>query len=424
MPLRLLHFADTHIGVETYGRVDPQTGRHTRLTDFQKALDAAIDLALEAQVHAALFAGDAYRTCDPSPTHQQIFAGAIMRLVAAGVPVAMVAGNHDLPVTFGRVTALDIFRTLVGDRVTVFTRPGLVRLETPGGPLQVVGLPWPTRSVLRAAQPTGEQTEDELREELERLCAEAIGQLAGELEPGVPAVLLAHITAATGVFSGSERRALGLAEVALPRGVLADPRFDYVALGHLHRHQDINHGERPGVVYPGSIERIDFGEADDVKGVCLVTIPDGPSPTERATTWRHVAVPTRRFVQQRVKVPPEVDATEYLLGALRGLDFAGAVVRVHYQCSDEQAATLDLRRVRAALEAAHLVTGLIREAEPEQRRPQVVITEHHSVREALARYLDAHPELAELREDMETIGRELAEELVRSDDGGDVEEAG
>ena len=79
--MRLLHFADTHIGVETYGRLDPETGQHSRHADFARCLERAVDLALEHEVDAALFAGDAYRTATPSPTHQQIFAGALSRLL-------------------------------------------------------------------------------------------------------------------------------------------------------------------------------------------------------------------------------------------------------------------------------------------------------------------------------------------------------
>ncbi|MBI2297415.1 MAG: exonuclease SbcCD subunit D [Armatimonadetes bacterium] len=411
MPLRLLHFADTHIGVETYGRVDPATGRHTRLADFEAVLGAAVTAALEAGVHAALFAGDAYRTCDPSPTHQQVFAAAIRRLVEAGVPVVMVPGNHDLPVTFGRADALDIFRTLIGDRVTVLARPAVARVETAAGPLQVAGLPWPTRSLLRARDEEGRQGDQWLREQMQALCQQTIGSLAEELEPGVPAVLLAHVTAADAVFSGSERMALGGLDPTLSRGVLADRRFDYVALGHVHRHQELNGGERPPVVYPGSLERIDFGEAGDVKGVCLVEIGEGASPAEREVSWRQVPLATRRMVELHLGVPESADATQFLGAELGGHALGGAIFRLYYRCTDEQYAALDLRAVRAAMPEVHLVAGLIRERPAAERRPAVEITEHHGVMEALGRYLDTRAELAPLREELAATARELDDEL-------------
>jgi exonuclease SbcD len=48
--MRLLHLADTHIGTETYGRIDPETGLHTRLTDFERGLQTAVDLTLDRGV--------------------------------------------------------------------------------------------------------------------------------------------------------------------------------------------------------------------------------------------------------------------------------------------------------------------------------------------------------------------------------------
>ncbi len=73
-PIRLMHFADVHFGVENYGRFDPATGLPSRLVDFRDALNAAIDIALEANVELAVFAGDAYKTRDPNQTHQREFA--------------------------------------------------------------------------------------------------------------------------------------------------------------------------------------------------------------------------------------------------------------------------------------------------------------------------------------------------------------
>ena len=50
-------------------------------------------------------------------------------------------------------------------------------------------------------------------------------------------------------------------ELVLGGRVVSDKRLDYVALGHIHKHQALGANEQhPPIVYPGSIERIDFGE--------------------------------------------------------------------------------------------------------------------------------------------------------------------
>ena len=124
--MRVLHFADLHIGVENYGRTDPTTGLSTRLGDFLAALDELVDYALGHDIDLVLFCGDAYKSRDPSQTHQREFARRIMRLTAAGVPVFLLVGNHDLPYALGRATALDIYPTLgvplvhVGSRLETY----------------------------------------------------------------------------------------------------------------------------------------------------------------------------------------------------------------------------------------------------------------------------------------------------------------
>ncbi len=409
--MRLLHFADTHIGTETYGRIDAATGRHTRLQDFARSLDQAVDVALDAGVDAALFAGDAYRTSHPSPTHQQVFAAAINRLASAGVPVVMVVGNHDQPVAHGRANALDIFGTLASERVTVAHRPALLTVATRSGPLQVACLPWPTGSLLRSRDDAVDWTDERLRAELVAAGEAAIDQLAGQLDPAVPGVLLAHVLAADAVFSGSEKSVLVAGDPALPLGALADRRFDYVALGHLHRHQVLAPERQPAVVYAGSIDRLDFGEAGDVKGVCLVDIGDGGEPAARTTTWRHHGLSVRPFISLNLDAPADAELTGWLAGRLAAAELAEAVVRVRYTCTDEQYDSLNLSDLRPALEPAFLVAGLVRDRPEPLRRPRAEVTEHHRLDDALSAYLDTRPELAGWRGELLSAAAELEREI-------------
>ncbi|NLE77549.1 MAG: exonuclease subunit SbcD, partial [Chloroflexi bacterium] len=140
--MRLLHFADFHLGTENYGRLDPATGLSGRVLDFLRCLDFLVDTALQESVDLVLFAGDAYKTRDPSPTHQREFALRIRRLAEEGVQVLLLVGNHDMPGATGRANSVDIFHTLAVPNVTVANRLRLHRLETRSGPVQVVTLPW------------------------------------------------------------------------------------------------------------------------------------------------------------------------------------------------------------------------------------------------------------------------------------------
>ena len=111
-PIRLLHIADIHIGMENYGRLDPQTGINGRVMDFLRRLNDAVAYALDNEIDVVIFAGDAYKTRDPNPTYQREFARRMKRLADAGIPVVMLVGNHDLPAVAQRATSISIFSTL------------------------------------------------------------------------------------------------------------------------------------------------------------------------------------------------------------------------------------------------------------------------------------------------------------------------
>ncbi|MFS8506793.1 MAG: hypothetical protein LVQ75_01505 [Candidatus Babeliales bacterium] len=53
--IKVIHTADIHFGMENYGKIDPETGIHTRLLDFEKALNFCIDYAIEQEVDLFLF---------------------------------------------------------------------------------------------------------------------------------------------------------------------------------------------------------------------------------------------------------------------------------------------------------------------------------------------------------------------------------
>src|SRR5205823_2381761 len=113
----------------------------------------------------------------------------------------------------------------------------------------------------------------------------------------VPRVLTGHFTV-MGSVPGSERNVMVGRDFAIPLGELSDPVWDYVALGHVHKHQNLTAGHRgmPPVVYSGSMERIDFGEEADEKGFCWVELERG------TTSWQFVPVRARPFVTLSIDV--------------------------------------------------------------------------------------------------------------------------
>ena len=133
-PLRLVHFADLHVGMENYGRLDPATGTSSRVRDFLERLDEVIEYALEHQADVAVFAGDAFKNREPDPTQQREFAQRIKRLADA-MPTLLLVGNHDMPGMAVRASAVDIFQTLAVPGVIVGHKAGAQVVETGRGPV-------------------------------------------------------------------------------------------------------------------------------------------------------------------------------------------------------------------------------------------------------------------------------------------------
>src|SRR5690606_3730493 len=149
-----------------------------------------------------LFCGDAYRTADPTPTQQKLFAEALAPVARAGIPIVMIVGNHDHPVSFGKASSVDIFGYLEG-RVHVYATPAVDRVETKAGPLQPVALPWPIRSKILSKEEHRKKTATEIRDLIEALYADFVAQAAAELDPALPAVLAGHLSVQGAELGGS-----------------------------------------------------------------------------------------------------------------------------------------------------------------------------------------------------------------------------
>jgi DNA repair protein SbcD/Mre11 len=215
--IRFIHTADIHFGMENYGRIDPKTGIHSRLLDFEKALNFCIDYALENTIDFFLFSGDAYKTIHPSPTQQRLLMRCFLRLYKADIPIIIIVGNHDNPLSFGKATSLDIFGELPVTGFHVFSKPGSLLLQTKNGPIQIVGIPWPSRTNIAISNTHANKSTSALTDYIAQSVSSLIQKFALQLNPEIPAVLAGHLTVSSGIFSGSEKRAIyGTDPVLLP----------------------------------------------------------------------------------------------------------------------------------------------------------------------------------------------------------------
>ncbi len=344
--IKLLHFADAHIDIANYGAHDPRTGLPLRVMDFLKSLDTIVDTAIEEQVDLVIFAGDAYKDRSPAPTFQREWGRRIMRLSRAKIPTILLTGNHDIAPSQQRAHAIQEFDTLEVPYVHVVYQPTLLGPnELDGLPVQVLAIPWITRAGVASLLENTSADEKDPNKIIEDAIANLIQTAIQALDPNLPAILAAHASISGAVFGNEQTIKLGR-DVLLPPGLVRDPHFDYVALGHVHRFQDMNPDGYPPVVYPGSIERVDFGEVREEKGFVVAEVSKG----ETHYTWRKLAI--RPFLDLSITLEEGDPVREKLLAALPEEEaMRDAVVRLTISYPSGMEAQIDEAALR---EKAHL----------------------------------------------------------------------
>ena len=409
--MRILHFSDLHIGVENYGRIDPETGLSSRLGDFLDSLDQVVEFALSSGVDLVLLAGDAYKGRDPTQTHQREFAKRLNRLSQSGIPTFLLVGNHDLPAASSRATAVDIFPTLEVANIYVGNSLKTYNVPTPSGPLQVLAVPWPRRSAILSREDSRGLSIEQVRQALEERLTDGIEIEASNLDPDVPAILTGHVTV-NGATVGTERSMMLGQDHVLLVSALDRPQVEYVALGHIHKHQ-ILRPDPPMVVYSGSLQRVDFSEEGDEKGFCVVDLDPAAPQGRRMTNFEFHKLDARKFVTVDVSVESlDADPTATVVRAINRKDITDSVVRVRISLAPETVPHLRETEIRVALEPAHFIASISQEVAG-ARRTRISPSEGEDLQpmQALGLYLDSRNIEGERREKI----LRKAEELIEMD---------
>jgi exonuclease SbcD len=130
--------------------------------------------------------------------------------------------------------------------------------------------------------------------------------------------------------------------------LVKDTRLDYVAMGHIHKPQDVNKGNYPPVIYPGSIERVDFGEALDDKFYVVAEVARNGTTFQ----WRKIDG-TRPFIERRAVIRSMENVTQYLVGVLPSPDqMAEAIIKLTVEYPRELDVLIDEVALRRHCECA------------------------------------------------------------------------
>ncbi len=394
--VKILHLSDIHLGSGfSHGKINPETGINTRLEDFVNTLRICIDRAIAEPVDLVLFGGDAFPDATPAPYVHEAFASQFRRLADAKIPAILLVGNHDQHSQGNGGASLSIYRTLVVPGFIVGDTIATHLIDTQNGAIQIITLPWLNRSTLLTRPETEGLALSEVNELLIQKLQPVLEAEIRRLDPKIPTVLLGHLMADRASLGAEKFLAVGKG-FTIPMSMLIREEFDYVALGHVHKHQNLNPSNDPPVIYPGSIERVDFGEEKEAKGYILLEVQSGQAE------WEFCTLPARPFITIEIDVSSQEDPLDAVLNAIAQQEIEEKVVRLIYKLRSEQLDLINTSAIDRALQSAHshsirpeLVSQLAR-----PRLPELGVGNTLNPIEALTTYLNN-------REDLKDIHQEL-----------------
>lgn len=286
--MRIIHTADWHLGKSLEGR--------SRIAEQQEFIEELYGLAATNAVDMIVVTGDVFDSSNPPAAAEQLFYHALDQLADEGRrAVVVIAGNHDHPERLAAAGDLarrygiilagwpgqDTGRASFGDdRVNIVeSGPGWLEIKLPACEHHavVILLPYPSESRLQQAL-TASLDENVMQ----RAYAERVGTILAEagasFRDDTVNLVLSHLYVNGGITSESERDiSLG---GALAVGTDVFPaRSDYVALGHLHRCQEMGGAGAP-IRYAGSPLAYSFSEVGQAKSVTLAELLPG-QPAQR-----------------------------------------------------------------------------------------------------------------------------------------------
>ena len=258
--MRFLHTGDWHVGKTLRGR--------NRADEHRAVLAEVADIADDRNVDAVLVAGDLFDTAAPGPESEEIVYDILLRLARDRTVVA-IAGNHDNPNRFNAVRPLlDLGHIIALPRVARPEDGGVVEVCVPSGErARIVLLPFVSqRGIVKAEALMAQDADEHAGAYAERLVG-VLSQLCGTADPTAVNLVLAHAMVHGGTMGGGERSAHTVFQYSVPT-VAFPADFHYVALGHLHRAQELAGG--CPIHYCGSPLQLDFGETEDAKSVNII----------------------------------------------------------------------------------------------------------------------------------------------------------
>ena len=259
--MRFFHLADLHIGFPL------KNGENN--FNFQNTLDFVIEKAKEYKVDLVVIAGDVFHKRDPEVRDEKLFARFVNALAESNIEILIVTGNHEGAPFRERSIHLDLYNELPLKFIHISKIPEVITIKG----VNFITLPYPFKTNILSKEEYRDKSEDEVLNILNRRLLSIVDELISEVNGGKN-ILVAHMPVSEGVI-GFEQYINFSKELPLSIEELDRSNIIYYALGHLHKNQILKSRKYEHTfAYPGSLDRLDFGEENDPKGFFFVEVED------------------------------------------------------------------------------------------------------------------------------------------------------
>lgn len=371
--MKILHGPDLHCFPKTYG---------DRREEWQAAARGLLEIGMEEGVSCALLPGDRFETSKPNSEEYLAVATLFADFEQAGISTISFPGNHCRGASLVGPGA--IVQALGSSYRWSVDEPRVVSLKG----LDVGVLPWVRPASILAEHADPAEAAGVISVKL----VETVRALRAQCTSGNKTVLSGHWTL-TGAVMPSGQTAFGGTDPALPLQELLGMGWDAVCMGHIHKPQRLTEEGQPFAGYAGNLLCKDFGEQQDSHGCWIIDLDTNEAHWRQVRANRFYTV---EWSQEKVTVILG-EGKDALTRALAEEDVEGAVVRVIYQCTAEQASQMDARRIREILvkQGASGVAGIYPEVQRQQRVRDQTMTASLDPLDALDKYLAARSDVSD-----------------------------
>lgn len=351
--MKILHTADWHLGSRKGPTAD---GHNLRLEDTKRCIESLIAQAEEQEPDVVLIAGDIFDTCalyEEKNNYEIEDAYRYITMLSMICPVVVMRGtpNHDGESRFSLLR--EVLKN--NPEVHIVTEPELIELRTDEGALDIAAVPGFDRGVFRAKYP-GASKEEENEIFTQELSNIVLG-LKASCTKGATKILMSHYTVPGCNMESGQISFYNKSEPVLLQETLKAADFDLVCMGHIHRPQLVENTEN--VFYSGAVNTITFNDEDQDRGFWIHHLEQDNFKRSmvltdsefRKTPYREMR--TMRLDSSAVGLLNDAltqeDTIKFMLATQ---PVEGKMVRVLYECTEEQQAAFNRAELEKELYAA------------------------------------------------------------------------